>query len=228
MTLATSALKCALQLGRANATGTAIADLAVQIKQEIGDTIRFYNRMPYHLSEFRGLTLATVSGTVWYSTVEMSSGDGDQSARSVDVNDVLSIDYMRENPGSSGLNEPMYRMAYRDFERLLEGSTPSGPPNYYTMFAGQIGIWPTPDDAYSIYFSATVKPAVPVDDADTSVWLEQAEEMIIAGAARRVCLKYIRDAERAQEFAVIEQEAAHMLQKEHVLKSSSRRLKVHN
>lgn len=231
MTLATSALKCAIMLGRANATGTAILDLETQIKQEIGETIRFYNRRPFHLTEYRGVELTTAASTVWYSSVDMTSGDGDQSGTgrtAVDVKDVLHIEYMRENPGSSGLNEPLYRMAYGEFERLFEGSTPSGPPTYWTIYAGQIGIWPTPDAAYTIYFSATVKPVIPTSDSDTSIWLDEAEEMIATGACRRVCLKHLRDPERAQEFAVMEQEAAIMMEKEHVLKSSSMRLRVND
>lgn len=231
MTLATSALKCAVQLGRANATGTAIADLGTQIKQEIGETIRFYNRRQYHLTEFRGLTLTTAASTVWYSTVDLTAGDGNQSATeriAVDVNDILKLDYGRENPGSSGFNEPLYETPYRTFEHLQEGSTPTGPPTYYTRYAGQIGIWPTPDAAYTLYFSGTVKPVIPTDDDDTSVWLDEAEELIVSGACRRVCLKHLRDAERAAEFAVLEQEAERMLVTEYTQKASNGRLKVNN
>lgn len=229
MTLATSALECAKYLSRVNASGTAIVDLETEIKNEIGETIKFYNRQTSHLTEFRGIVLTTVASTTWYSAVDLTSGDGDQDKTgrtTIDTNTILSIAYMRENPGSSGLNEPLARLPYTDFERLFEGSTPSGPPTYYTFYAGQIGIWPTPDAAYSIYFSATVKPVVPSDDADTSVWLDEAEELILAGAAKRVCLKHIRDTQRAQEFAAIESSALTQFNTEHVLKSSSRRLRV--
>lgn len=231
MTLATSALECAKWLSRVNADGTAIVDLESEIKTEIGETIRFYNRQPFHLTEFRGVTLTTVASTTWYSSVDMTSGDGDQdntSRSAVDTKEILNLEYMRENPGSSGLNEPLFKIPYLQFERLQEGSTPEGTPQYWTFYAGQIGIWPTPAGAYDLYFSAHMKPVVPTADSDTSVWLTECEEMILAGAAKRVCLKHLRDNERAQVFAAIENSAAMQLEKEHVLKSSSGRIKVHD
>ena len=143
------------------------------------------------------------------------------------MNDVLKIDYARENPGSSNLNEPLFFLDYKVFESQLEGSTPSGPPNYYTRYAGQIGIWPTPDAAYPLYFSGKVKPVIPTQDTDTSVWLDQQEELIVAGACKRVCMKYLRDSERAVEFRVVDQEAADCFEVEHLLKASSGNLMLH-
>ena len=230
MTLVTVALECAKQLGRANDAGTAFLELGAEIREQVRETIRFYNRQPYALTEFRGATLTTVTSTIWYSTVDLTSGDGDQSKAgrtTVDVKDVLGLTYMRENPGSSGLNEPMYRVSYEKFESMFEGSSPVGPPTYYTIYAGQIGIWPTPDAAYSLYFSAHIKPPVPSADDDDSIWFTEAGEMIEAGACKRVCAKYLRDIERAAAFGAMEDTARRNLQREHVLKSSSGRLKPH-
>lgn len=229
MTLATSALKCAKQLSRVDAAGTTITDLEAEIKEEIGETIRFYNRQQYALTEFRGVTLTTASGTTWYSSVDMTSGDGDQdnTGRSaVDVKDILSITYMRDN--TSSIYDWMKRVDYPTFEMFFEGSTPQGDPSYFTVYAGQIGIWPTPDAAYTLYFSAHVKPTVPTADSDTSVWLDEAEEMIVAGACKRVCLKHLRDTDRAAAFAVTEGDARKGLAREYLIKSSSGKLKVHD
>lgn len=231
MTLYSSALKCAVQLGRATADSTAINDLEAEIKDAIRDTIRFYNRKPWHLTEVRGLSLTTAASQTWYSSVDLTTGAGDQSVAgrtAVDVKDVLNVQYGRENPGSSGLNEPLIKLGYRQFEALFEGSTPSGPPTYWTYYAGQIGIWPTPDNAYELYFSATVKPVIPSDDADTSVWLDEYEEMIAAGACKRVCLLHLRDTERAQQFAEIEAQGVRGLEGENLLKTSSGRLRSHD
>ena len=230
MTLSATALECAKQISRVNAAGTAITDLEVEIKDQIRETIRFYNRQPYALTEFRGATLTTAVSTVWYSSVDLTTGDGDQSSTgraAVDVKDILDLTYMRENPGSSGLNEPMYRVSYKQFESMFEGSSPVGPPTYFTIYAGQVGIWPTPDATYTIYFSAHIKPPVPVNDGDDSVWFTEAGEMIEAGACKRVCAKHLRDIERAAAFGAMEETARANLQREHVLKSSSGRLKSH-
>jgi len=229
MTLATVALSCAKQLGRANSSGTEILDLEDEIKEQIAETIRFYNRQSYHLTEFRGAELTTVSGTTWYSSIDLTSGDGDQASAgrtTVDVGQVVTLNYMRENPGSSGFNDTMDRLSYLDFERMFEGSTPNGTPSYYTVYAGQIGIWPTPDAAYTLYFSAHIKPVVPTADDDTSVWFDEANEMIEAGALKRVCLKYLRDTQRAAEFAAIEDTAQRGLEREYTMKTSSRKLRA--
>lgn len=231
MTLATVALSCAKQLGRVNSDGTAITDLETEIKEQIQETIRFYNRKPYHLTEFRGFTLTTAASTIWYSSVDLTTGDGDQDKTgrtTVDTNQILNIRYSRENPGSSGLNEPLTRIDYQYFERLQEGSTPQGTPTYYTFYAGQIGIWPTPDAAYELYFSGHVKPVVPTSDGANSVWFDEANEMIEAGALKRVCLKYLRDKMRAADFEPIEASAANAMAREHLLKSSTGKLRAHD
>lgn len=226
-----AALVVATQLGRVDAAGTSITDLENQIKEEIRNTIRFYNRKPMHLTEFRGGELATVSGETWYSTVVITNGEGDQplaNRTTIDVDDVINIHYMRENPGQTGLNEPLSEVPYAHFERLFEGAVPSGQPEYFTRYAGQIGIWPTPSGVNNIYWSGTVRPTVPQADADTSVWLTQANELIEAGACRRVCSKYLRDHAWANEFAQIEVVQLQNLEAEYVQKSSTGRLRKHD
>lgn len=225
------ALVVANQLGRTNAEGSAITDLEPQIKAEIQNTIRFYNRRPMHLTEFRGGELVTVSGQTFYDTADITMGAGDQplSGRTtIDVEDIIDIHYMRENPGDTGLNEPLSEIPYANFERLFEGAVPSGQPEFFTRYAGQIGIWPTPSGANNIYWSGIVRPTVPQADQDVSVWFDQANEMIEAGAARRVCSKYLRDENRANYFGQIEALQLQNLQSEHVRKSSTGRLRKHD
>lgn len=229
MTLATIALDCAIQLGRANAAGTAIADLETQIKAEIGEAIRHYNRKPWNFTELRGAELTTVASQKWYSTVDLANAGGDQSVAgrtSVDVNQLLSVDYMRED--ASGLTDKMRAISYEHFERLQEGSSPGGFPEAYALYGGQIGIYPTPGGAYSIYISGHFKPVVPTADGDGSVWFDDAAELIKAAACKRVALKYLRDPERAAEYAAIEQEAERQAHSEHIRKTSTRRIKVHD
>lgn len=227
-TLATVALNCAKKLSRVNAAGTAITDLETEIKDEIAETITYYNRQPYHLTEVRGVILTTAASTTWYSSVSVASAAGDQTlSGTVDINSILSIDYMREQPGGSGLNEPMEYIPYKQFEELYEGSTPGGEPSHYTRYAGQIGIWPTPNAAVDMYFSAKMKPVVPSSDSDQSVWFDQCKEMIESGALKRVCINYLNDPQRAQAFAALEEGARINLEGEHILKSSSGKLRAH-
>mgnify|MGYP006935322130 CR=1 FL=1 len=230
-TLASVALSCAKQLGRANAAGTAIVDLEAEIKEEIAEAIKFYNRRPNHLTEFRGFEVTTASSTTWYSTIDLTNGDGDQDSTgrtAVNANTILTIDYARENPGGSGNNEPLSKVSYQSFEGFFEGATSSGSPTYFTYYAGQIGVWPTPDGAYTLYFSGDVKPVVPTADSDTSVWFDEAEELIEAAACKRVCLKYLRDSERAMTFVAAEKDAEASFHSEYVRKSTSGKVRVHD
>lgn len=229
MTLSESALSCAKQLSRVNAAGTAIVDLEQEIKDEIAETIRFYNRKPYALTEVRGFSTTLVSGQIWYSTVDLSSAEGDQSVSgrtAVDVIDILSIDYARIDDGAT---HPwnLVPVRYGEFERLFEGSTPQSSPTIYTRYGGQIGFYPSPSGTQTIYMSGEVKAPVPTGDSDTSVWLSQAKEMIEAGACKRVCLKYIRDQERAAAFNAIEMAADNELRKESSRRKSTGKLKSH-
>jgi len=161
MTLATVALDCAKRLGRVDANGTAIIDLEDEIKESIADAIRFYNRQKWALTEFRGFEVTTVASTVWYSTVDLTSGDGDQtnaSRTAVDVNTILDIHYLRVDD-SKGLDYELKRVAYKTFEEMLEGVSPAIYPDVYTMYAGQIGFFPTPDaELFAAYRKTFGKP----------------------------------------------------------------------
>lgn len=228
MTLATVALNCAKQIGRTNAGGTAITDLEAEIKEQIRETVRFYNRKSWALTEFRGFQFDTVASTTWYSSVDLTSGDGDQdksSRTTVDANTILAINYMRVNTGASGLEEPLERIPYARFERLFEGSTPTGNPSHFTVYAGQIGLWSTPSEAFTIYGSGSVKAPVPSADSDSTVWFDQAGELIEAGALKRICAKYLRDNERAAVFADLERDQMTAMAGETLLRSSSGKLR---
>lgn len=228
MTLASVALRCAKQLGRVDGSGTTITDLETEIKEEIGEAITFLNRQQWHLTEVRKVTLTTVASQEWYSTVDLTTGAGDQDLTgrtTVDVNSVLDIDYIRET--TSSLRDGLLMLRYRDFERLQEGSAIGGVPTGYTLYAGQIGIYPIPDQAYALEFSASIKPVIPTLDTDTSVWFDQARELVEAGACKRVCIKYLRDRERALEFAAVEEAAMSQLHREFVSKAATGKIRPH-
>lgn len=241
-TLATIALNCAKQLGRANAAGTAIADLGPEIKAEIQQAIRNYNRKPFRLLETRLVTLTTVAGKTWYSTLTFSGDSvaggvpivggsgtiyvGGGETATVSVDDVLKIDYMRET--QSSLTAGMGAVPYTRFEQLQEGTSAGGLPTLYTRYAGQIGVYPTPSAVYTIQFSALMKATIPATDTSVSVWFDEANELIEAAACARVCLKYLRDRERAQEFEAIATGAQEVLWNEYHLKSKTGRLVPHD
>lgn len=241
-TLATSALNIAKQLGRVDAAGTTIVDLGDEIKEEIRNTIRHFNRRPWHLTETRLIEFDTVAGQVWYNEGLISTGAATTEAltvlasnvivvdtaasTSVDFIDLVHIDYIRET--SSSLDDGLREFKYRDFERLFEGSALGGVPYAFTRYGGQIGIYPTPQAAHTIQMSATIKGAVPAADTGTSVWFTRANELIEASAAGRVCVKHLRDNERANAFAAIAAPLERELHQEYVRNSATGRIKPHD
>lgn len=93
----------------------------------------------------------------------------------------------------------------------------------YCMYAGQMGLWPS-DDNRAVYISATVKPMIPVDADDTSVFFDEAQELIEAAAAKAVCAKYLQDVERATVFGTLEQALWNDIQRETNRKATTGRL----
>lgn len=178
------------------------SDLTTEIKTEIGSSIRRLNREVSHITEMRALELTTSAGVYWYGTVDASSGVGYGAAQSATmaVSNIVSVVYMRLSPGATGVNEPLTFKDYRYFEALREGSVSSGEPTFWTLYAGQIGLFPTPGEAYTIEISANVKPVVPTADAHTSVWFDEYPEIVESMAASRVYRKYLQDEERATAF----------------------------
>lgn len=225
MTLATVALNCAKQIGRANADGTAIIALGTEIKAEIAEAIRYYNRKPWALTEVRGMVLTTAADTTWYSSVDLTSGAGDQDTTSrtaVDTNTIIRVDYMRYD------DDRIEQRSYADFEHYLESTNSGGPePYYFTLYAGQIGLWPTPTSAIEIYLSGKIKAPVPTADGDESVWLTEAQELIECAALKRVCTKHLRDMDRARQFEVLERDALASFGAENMLKTGTGRIKAH-
>lgn len=208
-------------LGRAATDGT-ILDLEEEIKDEIGQAVKFYNRKQSYLTEFRECEITTAAGTVWYSAFTMANGAGEQSnsRTSVSTSDIVKIQFMRDT--ANNLNERLDRVSYREFERLRDGTAAQTDPTVYTFYAGQIGLWPTPSGTATVEFSGHIKPQVPTADTDTSVWFDEADELIALSAARRVLKNHLRDTQRALEFADEEALAWSSVESEQVRKSSGR------
>ena len=230
-TLASIALNCAVQLDRADEAGATIVELSSEIKSEVKAAVTHFSRMRWHLTEWRQFELTTVVDQVWYSAVDLTNGDGDQDAgtrTALDVNDILSIDYLRKNTTGGTLEWQLEHIPYRRLESYREGTASGGLPQYFTRYAGQIGLWPQPAEAYTIYGSGVVKPIVPANDSDTSVFFDQAQELIEARACRMVLQKYLGgDRERMAEFQGIEREAHDALTHEKRVKTASGRLRAH-
>lgn len=181
------------------------SDLSAQIDREIQLAITRYNRRVTWLHEVRAVTLTSVAAQAWYSTVDVSTGAGPQDVAgrtAVDVSDIQLVRYMR-----TADYDDLKQVHYSDFERFFDTTGSAGRTSYFTLYAGQIGIWPVPAGVETFTMSVVCKPLVPSSATDTSVWFDQAQELIENAAASAICRKFLSDGERAQAFKVFEDAA---------------------
>lgn len=181
------------------------SDLSAQIDREIQLAIARYNRRVTWLHEVRAVTLTSVAAQAWYSTVNVSTGAGPQDVAgrtAVPVSDIQAVRYMR-----TADYDDLKQVRYSDFERFFDTTGSAGRTSYFTLYAGQIGLWPVPAGVETFTMSVVCKPVVPSSAADTSVWFNQAQELIENAAASAICRKFLSDGERAQAFKVFEDAA---------------------
>lgn len=202
------------------------SDLSTQIDREIQLAITRYNRRVSWLTEVRGATLTTVIGQRFYGTLDLSAGAGPQDVTgrtAVSVQDVQKVEYMRDAD-----DDPIEQIDYREFERRFDVSGTTGGAEYFTLYAGQIGLWPTPDAVETLTLSVVVKPQIPTLSTDKSVWFDQAQELIENAAAAAICRKFLQDGDRAQAFQVYETAAWEELVREGNQKMATGRLRSHD
>lgn len=202
------------------------SDLSAQIDAEIGLAIRRYSRRMSWLIEVRGATLDTVASQTWYSSVDLSGGAGPQAVAgrtAVAVSEIQKINYIRDDDDLE-----IRQLRYPDFEQLFDADNGLGGPTHFTLYAGQIGFWPTPDAILEFQLSVAVKPVVPTLATDTSVFFDQAQELIENAAAGAVCRKFIQDGDRAAAFAVYEAAAWNEIVAESGMKMGTGKIMVHD
>jgi len=202
--------------------------LTAPIKAEVQNAIRHYSRRASWVIERRGSEITMVAGQEWYSLIDNTTGNGIEDSptgttptSTDDTLEILSITYAKLELGA--IDWPLSFVTYSNFERLLENNDVSGTPRYITHYAGQIGVWPRPGSAFTLYISVTAKPAVPSADADDSVWFQQYEELIENSTARRVAFKWLHDRELGGTFALVEKEQEDLLLAEGAVRSSTGR-----
>lgn len=204
-----------------------------QAKAEIRNAVDHYSRRATWVVEHRGGTIAATSGNQWYSTIDLTAGTdieaGSPAATlrtSTDsLKKLLNITYAKIEQGT--VDWPLEILPVRDFEHLSETSGISGTPRWITHHVGQVGLWPVPGAAYTVYISGYFKPTAPVNDADESVWFDEYRELIENAAARRVASKWLQDTEMAGVFAQEEGLQAGLLIAEGAAKRATGKLRAH-
>ena len=189
------------------------------IDEQIQAAVRYCRRKPWHFTEERQGTLTTVASQDWYSAVTFD-------ATSVAVEDILRIDEIRS---PDNLDRRLDLISYEEYQNLQRGTTiTSLSPSAYTRYGQQIGLYSTPGGVFNLDVSAVIKPPVPATDATTSVFFEQAQDLIEAYACEKVCALYFRNMEHAAAFRGEREDQEAQLNREHVMQTSTRRTRARN
>ena len=121
-----------------------------------------------------------------------------------------------------GLVTELPRLHYREFEQWDSDTAPVYRFGY-AVHSGQFGCRPEAG-AGAVYFSGHVKPQIPTVGTDTSVFFDQALELVEASVCKAVSAKYIQDLERAAAFGLLEAEAMADIQIESNRKAATGRI----
>jgi hypothetical protein len=73
-----------------------------------------------------------------------------------------------------------------------------GLPNQYAYYNDQLTLYPIPNAVYSLELTGLAAVAAPADDADTSIWTNQAQDLIVARTKMTLFRGQFRDGEGTQ------------------------------
>jgi len=203
------------------------SDLDAQIKREIALVIKRYQREVTWLHEVHDAELTTAAGVIWYDSLSLAGSHGYADYTSGDTalstERLLAVRYMRTLDGT--LEDQLYYLPIQTFLYWHENSVQGGEITHYTLYGGQLGIWPTPNNAQTIKVTGIFQPTVPSADSDASVWFDEAQELVEAATAARVARKYLQDYERARDFEQIEAVQISALRSEGTRRMASGRIR---
>lgn len=185
------------------------SDLTSAIATEISNSIKFYQAEHFYFNETRDKTFTTVADQTWYS----SSDDAD-------IPLFTDIDFIHITISSNRYE--LDRIPIGRFEILTDSNSTSGQPYLYAHYNRQIGLYNTPDSAYTVRIIGAYQTAEPVTDGETdNPWMVEAYQLIRARSLANLCDFKIKDYERADKMRV--REASEL---ERIFRETDRRKKT--
>jgi hypothetical protein len=176
-------------------------ELATTIAAETTRAITYYQKTRLYFNETRDVTFSTVANQKLYTTADSASIPKFEEFDQVNVEDGTTIVELDE--------------IYPDEWELLTASGAStGRPLNWTYFNQSIGLYPIPDQAYTIRLIGHIIVDAPTSDADsTNVWITEAFELIRARTCAQICMKKTRDTDGVQLYRAAEMEELNRLKK---------------
>lgn len=159
-------------------------DFNSQVRKAINTTIRHYNRERFQWNS-TATALVAVAGT---QTIALPS-------------DFVALDRLEYVWNSTALE-----IVEQDFDtiRKINCDLSQGTPSFYCLYGDNIYFANVPDSAYPINCYYICKYPDLSADSDTSPWLDNAYDLVVAGAAKLVWARSIRNVSAAQVCAQLE------------------------
>lgn len=161
-------------------------DLEDAIAGAISRAITYYQNTDFWFNEKRSLTFTTVAGQARYSSI-----------------DDTDIGLIKTLTGlflvTSDVPVELLRIQANELEAMTSASAGNARPDSWAYYEQQIGIWPPPDDAYTVRMMGTFKIAEPAANNDANnPWMVEAYQLIRFRASKEIAAVKIRDYQVAQ------------------------------
>ena len=176
--------RIANEVGNVSAASATTSPALAEIKSAILSAIDHYTRQPFYFLESRAETFSTVAGQEYYGAADLAA-----------IPDIARIDEM-----TITVNSTRTRLCRQPFNYIDERnaiSTIAGRPVDYCYYAKQIRLSPIPDAAYTIRVAGDIRLAALSADADTNVWMTDAERLIRFRASHDLWSNVLRDNDAA-------------------------------
>ena len=159
-------------------------DFTTQVKNAINTTIRHYNRERFQ----------------WNSTVTVLTAVAGVETLP------LPADFIRLDRLEYQWNGTNLEVVEQDFDviRKINCDLSTGTPSFYATYGDNFYLANVPDSAYPIYCYYLCRYPDLSADTDTSPWLDNAYDLVVAGAAKLVWARTIRNVSGAQVCAQLE------------------------
>lgn len=159
-----------------------------QVRRAINTTINHYSRERFQWNE----TQTVLAAVAFQETLPLPA-------------DFLMLDRLEYTWNSTSLQiieQPLETI------RMINCGQSPGVPQFYQIYGGNFYLANVPDSAYPMPCFYVQAPVLLSADTDTSPWLDNAFDLVVAGAAKLVWARSIRNASAASICAQLESDYA--------------------
>ena len=201
------------EVGGVTPASSTTSPTLAEIKAAILSAVAHYTTMPFYFLQSRALTFSTVAGQDYYTSADLA-----------DIPNIAHIDALSITVG--GVVSQLDRRGFDYIEAVNSNTATRGRPSYYCYYAKQIRLAPYPDAVYSVRIAGDIRLAELSADADTNVWMTDAERLIRFRASYDLWANVLADEARASVARRNEMDALSWLMAEGTQRGTSGKIKA--